>query len=90
MSKVIEVLETMARNANLNNQAAVEVLINNAEINAEQSKAIIAKDVTSLERQLDICPDVYCILFPAEDESPEDSDAPSEEENDNTQSVINF
>lgn len=86
MSKVIEVLETMACDANLNSQAAVEELLNNAEINAEinaeQSEAIITKDVTSLERQLDICPDIVCVFVPAEDDEPEQETEEGDEKSD--------
>ena len=79
MSKVIQVLEAMAQLSN----ADVEKLVAQAEINAEQAEAIINKDVTSLERQLDICPDIKCLLVPAEDDEEE-----KEEEEDTASSDI--
>ena len=91
MSKVIEVLASMASDASLQNEAAVEKLLNtaelNAELNIEQSTAIITKDLVSLERQLDICPDIVCILAPAEDDEKEDTN--EEDTNEDHPSVIN-
>ncbi len=84
MSKVIQVLEAMAQMSN----ADIEQLIAKADITAEQAEAIIIKDVISLERQLDICPDIYCVFFPAEDETPEGED--EEEKDEEVQSVVNI
>ena len=74
MSKVIQVLEAMAQLSN----ADVAQLVAQADITAEQAEAVINKDVTSLERQLDICPDVYCLLVPAEDDEKEEDDDASD------------
>lgn len=84
MSKVIQVLEAMAQQANTD----VEKLVALAEINAEQAEAIINKDVTSLERQLDICPAIVCSFFPAEDDEPEDEE--EEKTDDEIKSVVNI
>tara|TARA_B110000467_G_C18309846_1_gene477286 strand:+ start:60 stop:323 length:264 start_codon:yes stop_codon:yes gene_type:complete len=86
MSKVIQVLAQMASDSSLQTEKAVEVLLINEAINTEQSKAIITKDIISLERQLDICPDIFCLLFPAEDD---EAESDSDEEQTNTQSVVN-
>lgn len=84
MSKVIQVLAQMASDSSLQNEQAVEALLTTAEINAEQSEAIINQDAISLERQLDICPDIFCVLFPAED-----GEEPSENEEE-SDTAINF
>ena len=87
MNKVIEILESMGSNAELSSLEAVDTLLTKTEIHEEQSKAIITKDVTSLERQLDICPDIYCLLLPADDE--EEKDSETDQDNTETNSVIN-
>jgi hypothetical protein len=71
MSKVIQVLAEMASDSNLQNDAAIDALLISNEINSEQSTAIITKNITSLERQLDICPDFVCMVVPAEDDENE-------------------
>lgn len=80
MSKAVQLLEAMAQLAH----ADIERLLAQAEINAEQAKAIRTKDIISLERQLDICPDIVCILVPAED----DEDGTSEEEQEDKNKAI--
>lgn len=86
MSKVIQVLAQMANRADLQSAKSLETFLSTTEINAEQSEAIITNDITSLERQLDICPDIVCVLLPAED----DDDVPAENEEEDKKSVINF
>lgn len=80
MSKVIQVLEQMGSDASLQSEQAIEQLLTAAEVNVEQAEAIISKDVISLERQLDVCPDIVCLIVPAED------DDENEEKDDNTDS----
>ena len=86
MSKVIQVLAQMASDSSLQNKIAVEALLTIEEINAEQSAAIITQDVTSLERQLDICPDIVCIFAPAKDDDSEEEK--EEEEDDNAVKLV--
>lgn len=82
MSKVFQVLAQMASDSSLQNNESIEALLVSTDINAEQSEAIIAKDIITLERQLDICPDVYCMLFPAEDDEAEANDDKDEDKDD--------
>ena len=87
MSKVIQVLAKMASDSNFQNNEAIEALLASEEINAEQSKAIITQDIISLEKQLDICPDIVCIFVPAEDgEKPQED----EDEDEAVKSVVNI
>lgn len=88
MSKVIQVLVEMASDSSLENETAINALLISNEIDTEQSAAIIGKDVTSLERQLDICPDIVCVLAPAEDDEKESTNE-EEETNEEHKSVIN-
>lgn len=83
MNKVIQVLAQMASDSSLQNEPSVKDLLTTAEINIEQSEAIIAKDITSLERQLDICPDFFCAFIPAEDD-----EQPKDEEEEKTEETI--
>ncbi|TPH15163.1 hypothetical protein [Litorilituus lipolyticus] len=83
MNKVIEILTEMAQNAS----ADIEQLA--AQVSSEQAEAIINKDITALERQLDICPDIKCFLIPAEDEEPSKKEEEKEEESD-VKSVVSF
>ncbi|KGJ89692.1 hypothetical protein [Colwellia psychrerythraea] len=86
MNKVIQVLEQMASDSSLQNKTDIETLLTTAKIKTGQSEAIIAKNVVSLERQLDICPDIICFLVPAEDD---DKDSETDEDQARTQSVVN-
>ncbi len=88
MSKVIQVLAEMASDSNLHGEKAINDLLISHEINIEQSRAVITKDITSLERQLDICPDIVCIIVPAEDEEKESFNE-EDESNEEQKSVIN-
>jgi len=81
MSKVVEILALMGQEANID----IESLLTQVDIN--QSKAILNKDVTALERQLDICPDIKCFIIPAEDDEPSDEE---ESENETTNTAIGF
>jgi hypothetical protein len=83
MSKIIEILALMGQEANID----IENLLAKTDININQSKAILNKDVTALERQLDICPDIKCFIIPAENDEPSDEE---ESENDTTSTAIGF
>ena len=82
MSKVIQVLEAMAQEANVD----IEQLLTIAEIDSTQAEAIVTKDITSLKKQLDICPDFVCALIPAEDDEAEKEEDKNE---DDVQAIAN-
>jgi hypothetical protein len=90
MNKIIEALDSIASNAKFNSSITIQELMKSMDVNEEQAKAIQNKNISSLKRQLDICPDIYCILFPAEDENSEESEKPAEDEDHNNQSMINI
>ncbi|TWX64750.1 hypothetical protein ESZ36_18800 [Colwellia demingiae] len=83
MSKVIQVLEKIGQMADAD---IAQILLDN-KLNAALSEAVINKNVVSLERQLDICPEIVCFLLPAKDEDEEESN--TEEEQSEAQSVVN-
>ncbi|MCI2282863.1 hypothetical protein L3081_04910 [Colwellia sp. MSW7] len=81
MSKVIHVLEQMSRDANCQSEDAINNLLETAELDTKITEAIINKDVSSLECQLDVCPDIICIVMtPDDDEDEEKDDEDSSEE----------
>ena len=73
MSKVMQVLEQMGSDATLQSEGAIQSLLVSAELDTEITEAIVNKDITSLERQLDVRLDMVCGVLPAEDED-EDED----------------
>ena len=74
MTTVIDTLTQLASNASLQTPAATEQLLSANNIEEAVADAILAKDVVSLERQLDVCPDIACLLVPAEDDEEEKQD----------------
>lgn len=78
MSKIINVLEQMGRNTNYQNEDTINNLLATAELDIEISAAIINKDITSLEHQLDVRPDVVCMILPAEDDEGDEGDDSTE------------
>ena len=74
MTKAIQVLEQMANDASLQNPQATEQLLIDNNIEESIAAAIINKDVISLERQLDVRPDIVCFVAPAEDDDEEKDD----------------
>jgi len=83
MSKVTQVLEQMSRDANGQNDDAINNLLAAAQLDTEITTAIINKDVITLERQLDVRPDIVCIIAPAEDDGDENEENDTEENTNN-------
>lgn len=81
----MQVLEQMGSDANCQSEDAINNLLVAAELDPEIIESIVNKEVISLERQLDVCPDIVCVVLPAEEE---DDDEDSTEEKIN--SVIGF
>jgi len=78
MSKVIQVLEQMSRDANGQNDDAINNLLAAAQLDTEITTAIINKDVITLERQLDVRSDIVCMILPAEDDEDDEDDDSTE------------
>lgn len=91
MSKAVKVLEQMGSDAafkNGQNEQAIKQLLIETEIDAEQTEAIVNKDVISLERQMDVCPDIVCLILPAEDDDKEEKNDDNDD-NDSTEETSN-
>jgi len=86
MSDIIKLLEELGQNAKLQLKDEVEKAIVESELAEEVKTALLTKDTVTLEKQLDVCPDIFCILFPAEDEESEDSPSEDEKEADSVTS----
>lgn len=80
MLNAIQVLATIGSDATLQSDDAIASLLIKSELDSATVEAIVNKDVISLERQLDICPDIVCIILPADDDEDED-----EEKDDSTE-----
>jgi len=86
MSNVIRLLEKLASDSKFQSEECTKQEIANAEIPEEVKHSILQKDSSSLERQLDVTPDIVCFVIPAEDdESPDESG----EENKETNILVN-
>jgi len=68
MSKAIQVLEQLGQDANLQTPENIESYLATTELDNELTEALVNKDVTSLERSLDVCPDIVCIIATPEDD----------------------
>jgi len=86
MSQAIQVLEQLGQDANLQTPANIESYIATTELDNELTEALVNKDVTSLERSLDVCPDIVCIIAQPDDEPSEDDS----EEKEEIKAVINL
>ncbi|WP_281558742.1 hypothetical protein [Thalassomonas sp. RHCl1] len=87
MSNIIQLLEKMGQEANLQDKDKLEQAIQTAELEHSLKESLLNKDKLTLERQLDICPDIVAFLFPAEDDQPQQED--DEEQKEEIRSVIN-
>lgn len=82
----MQVLEQMGSDANCQSEDAINNLLVAAKLDPEITEAIVNKEVISLERQLDVCPDIVCFVVPAEEDENDEQDS-TEEQN---FSVIGF
>ena len=89
MTTVIETLSQIASDASIQSAEDITQLLNDNKIDEEIANSIITKDVTSLERQLDVCPDIVCFVAPAEDDDEESEDDQGSNEESNC-SVVNL
>ncbi|MPY23393.1 hypothetical protein [Shewanella sp. YLB-07] len=71
-SNIIQLLARMGQDASLQTPAEFEQVIRESELSNELKQSLINKYAISLEKQLDVCPDVVCIMV-AHDEEDEDS-----------------
>ena len=84
MSNIIQLLERMGQDASLQTETNFEQAIAESALTESLKQALINKDDISLKRELDVCPDVVCIMLPAEDEEKEKEKNEEQDENLNT------
>ena len=87
MPTVIETLAKIASDASIQESKEIEQLLISNNIDEAIATAILNKDLTSLERQLDVSTDIVCLIVQPD---PNDEPKEDEDENEDTQSVINF
>ncbi|WP_157825828.1 hypothetical protein [Colwellia sp. Bg11-28] len=80
MSKVIQVLEKMARDASLLNEENITTMLTDADITNNQQQAIVARDINKLADSLsDLTKIKYVIpLIAADDDEPKESEMRNE------------
>ena len=83
----MQVLEQLGQDANLQTPENIESHVTSAELDNELTEVLINKDVTSLERSLDICPDIVCIVVAPDNDEPSEDDSEEKEE---IKAIINF
>ena len=86
MSNVIQLLERLGQDASLQEPTDLNAVIAEADLNEELKQALLTKNTVSLEKQLDVCPDIVCVQIPAEDE--EDDEDKEEEGTENTVTLV--
>jgi len=92
MSKVINLLATLANNASLTTEKEITALLENAEISTEQKQAILAQDSERLAETIAHFPMSMCsVIHPAEDEEQQQSqeDSKSKETKSTHRFVVN-
>lgn len=87
MSNVIQVLAQMGCDAALQSEEAIANLLQTTELNAELTEAIESKDIISLERQLDVRPDIVCTIATPEGDEDEDE---SENDDESAEETSNY
>lgn len=90
MSKAIQVLAQMGSDANCQTEDAIQNLLVATELESEITEAITNKDVIALERQLDVCPDIVCVIAPAEDDDDENDKDDKDSTEETSNKVIGF
>ena len=87
MSRIIQVLETMASDASLVKQENIISFLATAEINTEQQQAITAKDSEQLAETISDLPNIraFVPIAPAEDD---EAEGDNDEDTDTTGKLV--
>jgi hypothetical protein len=64
IEKALKLLELISQQTELN----IPELTSKTGYTAHEVESFIGSDLTSLAKQLDICPEIICFIFPAEDD----------------------
>jgi len=87
MTEVIDVLATIGQDAALQTPSALEKFVEQSELSAELQESLITGDTITIKRQLDVCPDIVCVILAPEDDEP--SEEPEEEEQPEARAAAN-
>ncbi|WP_440874090.1 hypothetical protein [Thalassotalea sp. PLHSN55] len=86
MNQVIKLLEQIGKDSTLQDQELVIEKINELKLSNPIKSSILEKNIDDLETLLDVRSEMFCGVFPAEDDEPADD----EQENEETNAVINI
>ena len=92
MSKVIQVLETMASDATLVNEVNITTFLATADINTEQEQAISANNAEQLADTISDLPKIisFSQVLPTEDNDPDGDELEDDNESTNQLLTSNF
>jgi hypothetical protein len=89
MSKIINVLATMANKPSLTTETQITVLLESADISMEQKQAILAQDSERLANTIANFPISMCsVVHPAEDEQQQSQEDSESKETKSTHSFV--
>lgn len=77
MSTIIKLLERIGQDANLQDSEMLKQAIEQAKLDKGIVTALASKNSHNIVNELDLCPDVKCLMLPAKDDEAEE-DKPSE------------
>jgi len=86
MTNLVEILETLGKTSDLSNESEIKTFLESSKLDEETINAILTKNEEQLAHQLDVCPDIVCLLVPAEDD--EDSEGDSEEQEESSIKLV--
>lgn len=80
MSNVVHFLETLARNPESVSREEFVAAVMRANLDPAVQDALIRRDVVALNRVLDACGPMCCIVFPADNEEPKEGEEQPQED----------
>lgn len=86
MNQVIKLLEQIGKDSTLQDQELMIEKINELKLSNPIKSSILENNIDDLETLLDVRSEMFCGVFPAEDDEPGDD----EQENEETNAVINI
>ncbi len=88
MSNIINLLEQLATKANLLNEAEIEKLIVESQLDDTLKVELLNKNIEAIKEALNARAKVFCGIFPAEDDESEEKEEDNDESKESTQSKI--
>ena len=79
MSHVVQFLEALARNPKPLSREEFVVAVMRANLDPAIQEALIGRDVVALGRALDTRGPMCCLVFPADNEEPQEGEEPQED-----------